>query len=62
MIMVLGQLPTGDNSPPPPPPPPDKNECTTFAPATIVPMVNANVKHNSNPNSSPNLNPDPTLN
>ena len=35
-------------------------ECMTFAPATIAPMVNANVKHNPNPN--PNLNPYNTLN
>ena len=34
----------------------------TFAPATIAPMVNANVKHNPNPNPNPNLNPYPTLN
>ena len=33
-------------------------ECPTFAPATIAPMVNANVKHNPNPNP----NPDPNLN
>ena len=37
-------------------------EYTTFAPATIAPMVNANVKHNPNPNPNPNLNPYPTLN
>ena len=36
------------------------SECT-FAPATIAPMVNANVKHNPNPNPHPNLNPYPTL-
>ena len=34
----------------------------TFAPATIAPMVNANVKHNPNPNPNPNLNPYPILN
>ena len=37
-------------------------EYTTFAPATIALMVNANVKHNRNPNPNPNLNPYPTLN
>ena len=41
-------------------------ECTTFAPATIAPVINANVKHNPNPNPNPNpkrnLNPYPTLN
>ena len=41
-------------------------ECTTFAPATIAPRVNANVKHNPTPNPipnpNPNLNPYPTLN
>ena len=31
-------------------------ECTTFAPATIVPVINANVKRNPNPNPNPNLN------
>ena len=36
--------------------------CTTFALATIAPMVNANVKHNPNPNLIPNPNPYPTLN
>ena len=40
----------------------DFSECTTFAPATIAPMVNANFKHNPNPNPNPNLNPYPTLN
>ena len=33
-------------------------EFTTFAPAPIAPMINANIKHNPNPN--PNLNPYPT--
>ena len=31
-------------------------ECTTFAPATIAPVVNPNVKHNPNPNPNPNPN------
>ena len=31
-------------------------ECTTFAPATIAPVINTNVKHNSNPNPNPNPN------
>ena len=31
------------------------DECTTFAPATIAPMMNANVKRNPNPNPNPNL-------
>ena len=30
-------------------------ECTTFAPATVAPKINANV--NPNPNPNPNLNP-----
>ena len=40
------------------------SKCTTFAPVTVAPMVNANVKHNTNinPNSNPNLIPYPTLN
>ena len=33
--------------------------CTTFDPATIATMANANVKHNPNPN--PSLHPYPTL-
>ena len=38
-------------------------ECTTFAPATIAPVVNPNVKRNPNPKPySPNLNPYPTPN
>ena len=37
-----------------------KNDCTTFAPATIAPMINANVERNPNPN--PYLNPYPTPN
>ena len=38
-------------------------ECTTnFAPATIAPVINANVKRTSNPNPNPNLNPYPTPN
>ena len=39
-------------------------ECTTFAPATIAPVINANVKHNPNPKTipKPNLNPYPTPN
>ena len=39
-------------------------ECTTFVPVIFAPMVNANVKHNTNinPNSNPNLIPYPTLN
>ena len=39
-------------------------ECTTFAPVTIAPMLNANVEHNPNPNPNPNpnLNPYLTLN
>ena len=40
--------------------------CPTFAPATIAPMVNANINHNLNPNPNPipnpNPNPYPTLN
>ena len=36
-------------------------QMSTFAPATIAPMVNANVKHD-NPNPNPNPNPYPTLN
>ena len=37
-------------------------ECTTFALATIAPVINANVKRNpnTNPNPKPNLNPYPT--
>ena len=38
----------------------------TFDPATVAPIVNANIKHNPNPNPNPNrnpnLNPYPTLN
>ena len=34
----------------------------TFAPATIAPVVNANVQYNPNPNPNPNLYPYPTLN
>ena len=36
----------------------------TFAPATIAPVINANVKRNPNPNPNPkpNLNPHPTPN
>ena len=37
-------------------------ECTTLAPATIAPVINANVKQNPNPNPNPNLNPYPTPN
>ena len=39
-------------------------ECTTFAPATIAPVINANVKRNPNPNPNPkpNLHPYPTPN
>ena len=37
-------------------------ECTTFAPKTIAPVKNANVKHNPNPNPNPNLNLYPTPN
>ena len=39
-------------------------ECTTFAPATIALVINANVKRNPNPNPNPdpNLNPYPTPN
>ena len=39
-------------------------ECTTFAPATIAPVINANVKRKPNPNPNPklNLNPYPTPN
>ena len=41
-------------------------ECTTFAPATIAPVINVNVKRNPNPNPNPNpkpnLNPYPTPN
>ena len=39
-------------------------EGTTFAPATVAPVINANVKRNpnSNPNPNPNLKPYPTLN
>ena len=37
-------------------------ECTTVAPATIAPVINANVKRNSNPKPNPNLNPYPTPN
>ena len=33
-------------------------ECTTFAPVTIAPMINANVKRNPSPNPNLNLNPD----
>ena len=29
-------------------------ECMTFAPATIAPVTNTNVKHNPNPNPNPN--------
>ena len=36
-------------------------ECTTFAPATIAPVVNPNVKHNPNPNPNPNPNLNLTL-
>ena len=39
-----------------------EKECTTFAPATIAPMINANVKHNPNPNPNLNPNPNPILN
>ena len=39
---------------------------TTFAPARVIPTINANVKHNpnhnSNPNPNPDLNPPPTPN
>ena len=35
------------------------HECWIFAPATIAPMINANVKRNSNPNPNPTLNPYP---
>ena len=31
-------------------------ECMTFAPATIAPMINTNIKHNPNPNPNPNPN------
>ena len=37
-------------------------ECTTFAPATIAPVITANVKRNPNPNPKPNLNHYPTPN
>ena len=37
-------------------------ECTTFAPATIASVINANVKRNPNPNPNPTLNPYPTPN
>ena len=37
-------------------------ECTTFAPATIAPVVNPNVKRNPIPNPNPNPNPYPTPN
>ena len=37
-------------------------ECTIFAPATIAPVINVNVKRNPNPNPKPNLNPYPTPN
>ena len=36
-------------------------ECT-FAPATIAPMINTNIKHNPNPNPNLNLNLYPTPN
>ena len=36
-------------------------ECMTFAPVTVAPMLNSNVKHNPNPNPTPYLNPYPTL-
>ena len=40
------------------------SECPTFAPATIAPVIDANVKRNPNPNPNPkpNLNPYHTLN
>ena len=44
-----------------PNPTPNSSECT-FAPATIAPMINANVKRNPNPNPNPYLNPYPTPN
>ena len=39
-----------------------KNECPTFAPATIAPAVNPNVVHNPNPNPNPNPNLNPYSN
>ena len=39
-------------------------DCTTFAQATIAPVINVNVNRNPNPNPKPkpNLNPYPTPN
>ena len=34
----------------------------TFAPVKIAPMINADIKHNSNPNPNPYPNPNPNLN
>ena len=39
-----------------------RQECPTFAPATIAPAVHPNVEHNPNPNPNPNLNTYPTPN
>ena len=35
---------------------------TILAPATVAPVLNANVKRNPNPNPDPNLKPYPTPN